>query len=261
MNISIISYAFHGLQKAGQMDVFGYLESVRYRYDLRAADLWSGTLASTDEDYLRKVKQALEERELELVCLAVDGAHCWDPDPARREQLYQNAIAHLRAAEILGAKTVRIDMGSRTPEMTEEQFDFTVSRYREYARRAHDHGYRVGPENHFGPALVPENMKRVYEAVDSPAFGFLLHIGHWVEGREDEGDRMAAPLAFHSHVPYYIAETSALEAKMDALRQAGYRGYWGLEHYTGQNEYAEVAIQLAKVRDILQRWRSTMRDP
>ena len=30
------------------MDVFGYLETVRYRYGLRTADLWNRTLASIE---------------------------------------------------------------------------------------------------------------------------------------------------------------------------------------------------------------------
>jgi sugar phosphate isomerase/epimerase len=253
MKISIISYAFHGLQKAGKMDLFGYLETVRYRYGLAAADIWNGTLVGTDEEYLKKVKEALAEREMPLVCLAVDGAHTWDPDPVVREKNRQVALAHLRAAVYLGAETVRIDVGGRAPEMSTEQFDWAVARYREYARIAADHGFRVGPENHYGPALVPENMQRIHDAVADPAFGVLLHFGHWTEGRETEGDRMAAPWAFHTHCPWYRIDT--LEADMQIVRDAGYQGYWGVEHYSGQNEHGEVAIHIAKVRDVLTRWR------
>lgn len=254
MNISIISYAFHGLQREGKQDVFGYLESVNYLYGLDAADLWNGTFASLEEDYLRKVKEAMDERELVLANFAIDGAHVWDPDPARREQLYQNALKNLHAAEILGARTVRIDFGGRESEMTNEQFDCIVTRFREYARRAYDNGYKIGPETHFGPALVPENMKRAYEAVNHPAYGIMLHIGHWVEGREDEGDRLVAPWTFHTHVDWRIT-TTCLAEKMAMLRDAGYQGYWGVEHHTGRNEYTEVAIQVAMVRDVLERWR------
>jgi sugar phosphate isomerase/epimerase len=250
MKISIISYAFYGLQRAGMMDLFGYLESTRYRYGLDAADLWNGTLASTDEGYLRKVKQGLEERELTLACLAVDDAHIWDSDPDVRERHYRNALDHLRAAELLGAGTVRIDMGGQDPVMSQEQFDHVVMRYREYAQRAYDNGYKVGPETHWGPSLVPENMKRVYEAVDSPAYGIMLHIGHWVEGKEDEGDRLVAPWTFHTHVDWRIT-TTCLAEKMALLRDAGYQGYWGVEHHTGKNEYSEVAIQVAMVREAL----------
>ena len=44
------------------MDIFGYLESVRYRYGLMTADIWNGMLDSTDGDYIEKVKNVVEER-------------------------------------------------------------------------------------------------------------------------------------------------------------------------------------------------------
>ena len=255
MKISIASYAFHGLLREGKMDVFGYLESVKYRYGLDAADIWNGMLQSTDESYLKKVKDAMDERELALVNLCVDGAHLWEDDPDAREKNYQNALAYLNAAEILGAKTIRIDAGGRTNEMSNEMCDLIVKRYREYAQRAYDNGYKVGPENHWGPERVPANMKQIYEGVDHPAFGILLHIQGWTSDAPDAGDEMAAPWTMHTHVAWNITET-CLEEKMKLLVDAGYEGYWGVEHHTGKNEYTEVGIQIAKVRDVLSRWGS-----
>ena len=82
MNISISSYSFHGLLSEGRMDVFGFLESCKYRYGLSAVEIWNGTMGgNTDEDYLRKVRSALDERELTLACLCVDGPHVWVDDP------------------------------------------------------------------------------------------------------------------------------------------------------------------------------------
>lgn len=103
MQVAIASYAFHGLLRDQTIDLFGYLESCRYRYDLRTADIWNGMLTSTDDEYLKKVKQALAERELTLVNLCVDGPHIWEDDPAVREQHYQGALRYLYAAEYLGA--------------------------------------------------------------------------------------------------------------------------------------------------------------
>lgn len=237
------------------MDLFGYLESCKYRYHLQAADIWNGMLVSTEEDYLRKVKDALDERELMLANLCVDQAHIWENDPHARERNYRNALAHLRAAEILGARTVRIDAGSRDPDFTEEQFDWIVRRYREYAQRAYDHGYRVGPENHWGPERIPANMRRLMEAVDSPAFGLLLHFGNWEADDCDQADAAAAPWAMHTHLSWAITE-GPLETKMQLLRDAGYRGYWGIEFHSGQDEYAHVAVQLAQVRCVLLGWRT-----
>jgi sugar phosphate isomerase/epimerase len=253
MKISIASYSFHGLTAEGRMDVFGYLESVRHRYGLAAADLWNGTLGwRTDEDFLRKVREGLDERGLVVASYCADRAAIWDADPAARERNYAVALANLRAAEILGARTVRIDMGGREPTMSAEQFDLVVRRYREWAARAGDGGYRIGPETHFGPSLVPENMAAVHKAVDHPAYGVLLHIGHWTPGREDEGDRLVAPWTMHVHVDFNMVG-GRLEEKMRMLVGAGYDGYWGVEHQSGVDEYAKVAAEIVDVRRTLER--------
>jgi len=252
VKISIASYAFHGLVAEGKMDVFGYLETCKFRYRVDVADIWNGMLPTTEEDFIRKVREALDEKEMGLANLCVDGAHVWDPDPAARERLHQNALAHLRAAVVLGAQTVRLDMGGRDLTMTEEQFELTAARFREYAEVAADHGFRVGPENHFGPARSKENMLRLRQAVDHPAFGFLLHFGNWAEEPE-ASDAAVAPWAMHAHISAQITAT-CLEEKMRMLRDAGYRGYWGVEHHSGKNEYAEVAWQVAEVRRVLARW-------
>jgi hypothetical protein len=147
----------------------------------------------------------------------------------------------------LGAKTIRIDAGVRADTFTTEQFDWIVKRYQEYAQRAHDKGYLVGPENHWGAEMVPENMQNICKAVNHPGFGVLLHF------RGNEGDALMAPWAMHTHIAWEMTENH-LETSMQMLRDTGYKGCWSVEHHTGKNEYAEVAIQLAKVQDVLGRW-------
>lgn len=254
LKISVLSYSFRGLLNSGMMDVFGYLESCKYRYRLDAADIWNGFLASTDDGYLRKVRAALDERELTLADLCVDNAHVWDDNPATREKNYQNAKAHLRAAEILGARFVRIDAGSRAETWTSEQFDFIVKRYREYAQFAQERGFKVGAENHWGPERSWTNLKKLHAAVDHPAFGLSIHLGGWAgaEAEKVACDREAAPLACHTHIPWNITEGN-LEERLAPFYRADYSGYYSVEHHSGKNEYEEVAIQVARVREALQK--------
>lgn len=252
MKTSIASYAFHGLLKEGKMDVFGYLESVRHRYGLNVADIWNGMLKGLDEAALEKVREAMDEKEMTLVNLCVDGAHIWDEDETVRAANRQNALWYLRAAVTLGAKSVRIDMGGKSTEMTARQLETTAEGYREYAAFAMDHGFKVGPENHFGPALTTANMMALKDAVASPAFGFLLHIGHWEDQDPDQSDAFMAPWCMHTHVDQRTCENN-LEAKLRQLLNAGYRGYWGIEHHSAVNEYTEVAWQLATARRALAR--------
>lgn len=256
MNISIAGYSFHGLRAAGLMDGFGYLETVRYRYGLDAADLWNGILGPDETilepDYVRKLNDALAEREMSVANYHVDGCHVWEDDPDTREAFYRRALRHLEFAESIGARTVRIDAGGRGDVWTDEQFDHIVKRMREYAEFGANAGFRVGPESHWGPELVPDNMERLARAVDHPGFGILLHIGHWENAPAEEGDRRLAPWAVHTHVDANVTRTR-LESAIRLLTDAGYRGYWGVEHHSGENEYAEVAWQLAAVRRALRR--------
>ena len=155
--ISILSYSFLGLFQAKKIDVFGYLESCRYRYGLDAANIWNGMLTSTDEDYLKKVREALDERNLKLCVLTTDNTHVWDPDQAVRAKNRAAALANLNAARILGAEFMRLDAGGpgagdRTSqaakEWSTEAFDGIAKAYKEYAQYAADHGFKMGPENH-----------------------------------------------------------------------------------------------------------------
>jgi sugar phosphate isomerase/epimerase len=256
MKVSVLSYSFRGLLGTGQMDVFGYLESCRHRYGLDAADIWNGFLPTTAEDFLYRVKDALDERDLELADLCVDRAHVWDDDPEVRESNHRNALAHLRAGEILGARFVRIDAGSRRDSWSDEEFEHIVSRYREYARFAHERGFKMGAENHWGPERHWSELRRLYLAVDHPGFGISCHVGGWAGTPEevDEADRRVAPWVCHTHLPWNITE-GPLEEKMTTLRDAGYTGYYSVEHHSAQQEYAEVGVQVARVRTVLDRWR------
>lgn len=246
MKICIASYSFHGLLSAGMIDIFGYLESCKYRYQLAAADIWNGFFPTTEDDFLKKVGLGMEERELELANLCVDGAHIWEDDESVREKNYQNALAHLHAGEVLKAKTVRIDAGGRGKTWTNEQFDLIVSRFKEFAQRAYNNGYLVGPENHWGTEENAENMKKLCEAVDHPAFGVLLHF------RGNEGDAVMAPWAMHTHISWDIAQKQLAES-LGELSTSGYQGYWSVEHHSAENEYSKVAIQFSLVKDAVSR--------
>ncbi len=257
MKISIASYSFHGLLAEGKIDAFGYLESCKYRYGLDSADFWNGIIGTTDRDTIRKVRQAVEERELTVANYHVDGCHLWEDDPDARERNYRVALEHLEIAHLLGAKTVRYDTGGKLEPIPNEQFDYIVAKYQEYAQFAHDHGFKVGPENHWGLSLIADNMVNIAKAVDSPAYGILLHIGHWEDGDEPGGDRRLAPYTAHTHVDARTTR-NCLEERMNILLEAGYEGYWGVEHHSTKNEYAEVAYQISEVKRVLQRkvWNS-----
>jgi len=257
MRLSVLSYSFRGLLEHAKMDVFGYLETCKYRYSLRNADIWNGFLTSMDEGYLKKVREALDDRELVLADLCADNVHIWESDPAKRQKNYEYALVNLKAARILGAQFMRVDAGGSGQAWTDEQFDHIVKRYKEYAHYAQDHGFMVGAENHWGPEAVWANLQKLCHAVDHPAFGISCHVGGWhgTQAEKDEADRLAAPWVCHTPFAWNITD-GPLAEKMKNLRDVGYQGSYSAEFHGGKNEYAHVAIQLARIRAVFDRWRS-----
>ncbi|TJY42877.1 sugar phosphate isomerase/epimerase [Cohnella pontilimi] len=261
MKLSIGGFSFFNTLLEGKMDIFGYLETVKYRYRLDAVDLWNGLYGTADdqdgllriwdEDRIRKIRDALDERQLNVANIAIDGAHLIDKDPVRREKLYHNALANLRASEILGAKTVRIDFcSSDTEEIGEQDFDYIVHRYREFCERAAQHGYKIGPENHMGAALNPHLHRRIAEAVDHPNYGILLHLKRWKPEYPD-GDAVVAPWVVHTHVDAKTAVSEEVHSSIEALRKSGFDGYWAVEYNAAVNQYTEIEWLLATVKKLL----------
>lgn len=250
-NFAVMSYSFHGLRNIGAIDIFGYLESVRYRYNLFTADIWNGMLDSTDDDYIEKVKNAIDERGLEVVNFCCDRAHVWDDDLKTREENEQRAWDYIRVAEKLGAKTIRIDVGVREDTATEEQIDYVVGKYKEYCRAAAKFGAKLGTENHWGASTNPEVVEALFARVNEPNFGLLLHLGNWIgtEEEKDEYDRKYASKAMHIHMNYEHCVDA--DRVFPPLVEAGYKGCWSVESHKSTNEYNNVAFQLAQARRVL----------
>jgi len=198
----------------------------------------------------------MRERELTLVNYHADGCHIWEDDPALREKHYQLAMRHLAAAAYLGAKTVRIDSGGRERRWTEDQFELIVKRYSEFATFAGNHGFRVGPETHWGTELYADNMEKLARAVNHHNYGILLHLGRDAENKPDEFDRRLAPWTMHTHVDPNTIQTR-LNSAIRTLLDAGYQGYWSVEHGEGTDEYVLVESQLNAVRDVLTKLQET----
>ncbi len=255
MDISVASFSFHGALAEGSLDVFGYLEACRYRYHLNAADVWNGLLGSDvetqlDPERLRKVRRAMDERDLTCVNYHADGCHPWEDDADVRTRHRALAERHLIAAEILGARTVRIDTGGRDRTWTDEQFDLIARTFREFATFAGNGGFKIGPETHWGATNYPDNMLRLHAAVASPYYGILLHLGKDMASSPGEYDRALAPIAIHTHLDQRTCYERIDEA-LDILVDAGYPGALGVEHHSGKNELAEVEAQIGLVRRAL----------
>ncbi len=245
----VASYSFHGLLGEGACDVFRYLDLLRFRYHVRYADIWTGFLPTLEDGFLSKVRYWLDRNELTLANLCVDGPHVWVDDPDGREAHRKQMLDMLRAAEKLGAKTVRIDFGGKDGHtMPEEAFEYIVKTYREYAGICGSCGMKIGPENHWGWDRVPEYLAKVKEAVDSPYYGHLYHLRNFYDEPE-KGEELCISYAMHTHI--HADSMPYAKDVIRRLKNAGYAGVYSVEHHSGQLEPERVDWQLATVRGLI----------
>lgn len=263
IRVSTLSYSFHGLLKANMMDIFHFLETCKYRYGLDAADIWNGMITDTDDQFIDKLHSALEDRQLVVPDLAVDGAHIMHADGDDPSKLRATQDRYMQIAKRLGVGFVRFDAG---PYMlndrkdidgwTDQEFDFIVKRYKELAAFAYDNGFKVGAENHWGPEKVWIHLEKLIKAVDHPGFGICLHYGNWVGTPEEilAADKACAKWVAHTHIDWPTCEDPNLPKRLSALREVNYTGYYSVEQHSGQNEYNLVEAQLGKVKAVLTSW-------
>jgi sugar phosphate isomerase/epimerase len=263
LRISMLSYSFHGLVKEGMMDIFHFFETCKYRYGLDAADLWNGMIVSTDDVFVDKVHRALEDRQLVVPNIAVDGTTIIQADGEGAATHRTMQDRYLQIARRWGVGFLRFDAGASRKKdskdidgWTEREFDFIVGRYRELAQYAFDHGFRTGAEVHWGPERCWVHMEKLIRAVDHPGFAICMHFGGWYGTPEEvlAAEKAAAPYVAHTHIPWDVCEDPNLQARLAVLRDAGYTGYYSVEHHSGKNEYNRVESQLGKVRAVLTSW-------
>lgn len=264
MKISVASFSFHGAVANGSLDVFGYLEACKYRYHLDTADIWNGLLGADVEmqleaSRLKKVRQAMDERDLVCVNYHADGCHPWEEEPETRDRHKALAYRHLKAAEILGAQTVRIDTGGGKRNWTDEEFDFIAQAFKDFTDYAKNAGFKIGPETHWGTTNYPDNMLKLHAAVNSPSYGILLHMGKDTWTSPTDYDRALAPIAIHTHVDQKTCYERMAEA-LEILIASGYAGALGIEHHSGKNELSEVEAQIALARRALSHERNGRND-
>ena len=256
--ISIASYSFNRLLADGRIDIFTYLEDLKYRYNVEYADIWSGYLpnfntvepiSEKDEDLLKKIRFSMDEKGITLANLCVDGPHLWSDEIPDREKHHKGAFNYMKAAKILGAKTVRIDVGVHRDVITDEEFNYVVKVYKELADFAKDNNMRVGTENHWGASRDPQVLENIYKAVNSDAYGHLFHFGNFMDGKIDAGLETVLKMAMHTHVP--ANSVTFAKEYIRRLVNAGYKGTFSVEHHTAKHEYERVAWHLGTVRALI----------
>ena len=275
MELSICSYSFHRLLEEGGQDVFQYINDCQ-TLGCTQLDLWNGhlpsllddetrspssftpeyaRLSSDEMDYLGRIKAAADGAGLPFGCLAVDGAHIYEPSPEAQQAQKIKAHRWLNIAGQLSAQQIRIDSGG-PPEMPDDVFEVIVSGYNDLIPRAGEKGIEVVIENHWGASRIPENVMRILDA--ATGLGLLFDSGNWPAELRETGWTRCARYARATHIKTFAFDAEGNETTVDIprvmhiLQETGYRGSWGIESVPRQGDEIEAARKsIALVRRVL----------
>lgn len=252
VDFSIASYSFHRALASGQQDMFKYIEDSK-ALGMAQLDPWNGHLSPvTDEDtiikagqdperaafaaqhddYVIRVKAAADAAGLPFGCLAVDGAHIYEDDPAKRLTNRHSAYRWLEVAHKLGAAQLRIDAGGPA-DMPDDVFAIILEGYHDLIARAGEKGIEILMENHWGPSRIPENVVKILDAV--PQVGLLMDSNNWEKGMQERGWELCGKYTRSVHVKTFGFDEAGNDPSVDIARfirlmvDAGYDGCWGIE--------------------------------
>lgn len=248
----VASWSFHRLLEAGKQDMMQYIRDCK-ALGCATLEPWNGHLAPLVKAsealrqagdtgttrfapdllaYVEEVKGAAAASGMPFGCLAVDGAHIWEPTVEARAANRAAAYRWLDVTWRLNAAQMRIDSGGDAV-LTDEMFTVITEGFRDLVARAKQVGVEIVIENHWGASQVPENVVRLLDAVDG--LGLLLDTHNFAEGTADRGWVMLAPRARALHIKTFAFDAEGNETTVDVakavrlLKDAGYHGVWGVE--------------------------------
>jgi sugar phosphate isomerase/epimerase len=238
------------------MDIFRYIRWNK-EHGFTQLDPWMKHLEEgyRDDGYLARVKAAAEEVRLPFGCIAVDGAHIYEPSEEARRANRAVAYRWIDICNYLGAAQVRIDAGGRDA-LTDDIFAIIVKGYEDVLSYARARNVEVIVENHWGTTKYPENVVRLMEAL--PDLGLLFDTWNWAEGTHEKAWEMCARYARLTHVKTYAFDALGNEVTYDVakairiLRDTGYQGTWVIESVPNDgNEEAAVDATLVLIKRVL----------
>lgn len=160
------------------MSLFDWIE-MSVELQAEGLEIYAGFLESYEEDYLGKVKQAVEGIGLciPMFCCSPDLSH---PSPTVVAEQMDLQRRNMEAAALLGCETCRVLSGQRHPAVgLEEGIESVVSAIKKLLPLARKLGIKLAMENHYkdGAWRYPEfaQKKQVFlqivRSIDDPYFG------------------------------------------------------------------------------------------
>lgn len=222
------------------------------------------------QGYVNDLKRAAFRQGLSFPMLSIHQDFV-DPDPARRQGAIDHTVHCIKLAHRLGISCVRLNSGrwgtitsfddlmkanGQEPPIEgytdNHAFRWCIDSINKCLPAAEQHGVILALENHWGLTTNPDDLLKIYKAVDSPWLRINMDTGNYV-GDPYEGIEKLAPHAVIVQAKTYYGGGNWYTLDLDydriagILRKHNFRGWVSLE--MEGNEAPDTAVQ--KSYDVL----------
>jgi sugar phosphate isomerase/epimerase len=220
-------------------------------------------MAEESTGYLNKLKRLAFVNGLDLYMLSIHQDFV-DPDPAKRQKDIDHTKHTIDLAHQMGIPSIRLNTGrwntirsfddlmkAKGDEPPIEGYDdddafkWVIDSIEKCLPHAEQRGVVMAIENHWGLSTKPDNLLKIYKAIDSPWLGMNVDTGNYVGDPYPQMEQLAPYADIVQAKTYYGGGewyTLDLDYKRIAgiLRKAGFRGWISLE--MEGKEPAETAV-------------------
>jgi len=267
--ISLAEWSFNRSLFGNKMTNLDFPVAARRDYDIEVVEYVNQFFMDKAEDkaYLAELKKRCDDNGVKsgLIMCDREGA-LGDPDAAARTRTVENHYKWVTAAAYLGCHSIRVN--AQSTGTFGAQLDFATDGLRRLAQFGAQHNINVIVENHGGLSSNGKWLASVIDQVGLPNCGTLPDFGNFNIAKDKPYDRYLGVTELMPFAKGVSAKSYAFDAKgnettidyqriMRIVRDAGYRGYVGIE-FEGRDLGEAEGIRatkklLERVRDQLQR--------
>jgi sugar phosphate isomerase/epimerase len=186
--------------------------------------------------YLKQLTKRADDAGVKILLIMCDGEGSMaGPERDKRLLAAKNHHKWVDIAAVLGCHAIRCNTGAQPGD--DDALERSAESFRALVEYADASGIDVLIENHWGLSSDPAWLMALMDKVDHPRFGTLPDFGNFPDevDRYDAVQRMM-PRAKAVSAKCYDFDAAGNETKIDfarmmgIVRDAGYRGYVGIEY-------------------------------
>jgi sugar phosphate isomerase/epimerase len=265
MKLSLAGWSLHRMFRDEQhpLRLLDFPGFVRDEFGLDAVELNSPFFESRDPQYISQLRKSAQQARVKLLNIAVDeSGDLAAESPSIRLDGINNYSRWIAVAREVGCAAIRANSGGKNIVDRAAAVENCIESFHQLITAGREQGVAILMENHGGISADADTivhiMKELGKSHPAGSFGTLPDFGNWPEGVDRyESIRKIMPFAGAVHAKVKEIDQNLDHPAFDLARcvriarDAGYRGYLGIEYEGPGDEVEGVRLAVRKLQPMV----------